>query len=177
MYLISIYFDVKTEQMLQSYINQVSKGTGNTFMLDGNIPPHITLCGFQAKDETKVIEVFEEFVDKLKMGQIYFASLGVFKGQVIYVQPILNEYLNKLCDQIYNTYKDIQDISFSPYYMPNNWIPHMSIGKHLNEEQLVEAFRLLVKQFMPMEAMVTRIGIAKTNPHRDIKIYELKEER
>lgn len=61
--------------------------------------------------------------------------------------------------------------------MPDNWIPHMSIGKHLNEEQLVEAFRLLVKQFMPMEAIVTRIGIAKTNPHRDIKIYELKEER
>lgn len=177
MYLISIYFDKKTEQIMQNYINQVAKASGNTFMLDGNIPPHITVVGFEAKDEEKVLEVFENNIESIESGQIYFASLGVFKGKVIYVQPILNEYLNKLCEQIYNVYKDIQDICFSPYYMPNNWIPHMSIGKHLNEEQLVEAFRLLVKQFMPMEAIVTRIGIAKTNPHRDIIIYELKEER
>ena len=176
MYLISIYFDKKTEQMMQSYINQVAKATDNTFMLDGNIPPHITLCGFHAKDEYKVVEKLDKNIEKIKGGQIYFATLGVFKGQVIYVEPILNEYLHKLSEDIHNICKNFQDITFNHFYMPNNWIPHMSIGKHLNEEQMIEAFKVLVKQFVPMEATVTRIGIAKTNPHRDIKIYELKRD-
>ena len=176
MYLISIYFDEKTEQIMQNYINQVAKVTGNTFMLDGNIPPHITLCGFQAKNEDKVIQELERNIDKFNAGQIYFASLGEFKGQVIYAQPILNEYLGELSEKIYNLYKDIRDITFSQFYMPNNWIPHMSIGKHLYEEQMIEAFKVLVKQFVPMEAIVTRIGIAKTNPPRDIKKFEMKRD-
>lgn len=174
MYLISIYFDEKTEQAMQAYINQIAKATGNSFMLDGSIPPHITLLGFQAKDESKVIELLDKHIDEIMSGYIYFAAIGEFKGQVIYAHPILNEYLSKLFEQVYNIYKENNDITFSKFYIPNNWIPHMSIGKHLDEEQIIEAFKVLVKQFVPMEATVARIGIAKTNPHRDIKIYDLK---
>lgn len=176
MYLISIYFDDKTEQIMQKYINQVAKASRNTFMLDGNITPHITLLGFQTKDETKVIELLDKQIDEFNEGQIYFASLGEFKGQVIYAQPILNEYLNKISERLYNIYKNDESITFNNFYTPHNWIPHMSIGKHLDEEQMIEAFKVLLKQFVPMEATVTRIGIAKTNPHRDIKIYELKRD-
>lgn len=55
----------------------------------------------------------------------------------------------------------------------------MSIGKHLDEAKMLDAFKVLVKQFVPLEATATRIGIgiAKTNPHRDIKIFELKRNK
>ena len=79
MYLISIYFDKKTEQAMQSYINSVAKVTGNSFMIDGKIPPHITLLGFNAKSETEVIESFEEHLSEFVSDNIYFASIGVFK--------------------------------------------------------------------------------------------------
>lgn len=174
MYLISIYFDKKTEQIMQSHINQVAKASGNSFMLDGNIPPHITVLGFDGKDEEKVLEIFENNIKSIESGQICFASLGVFKGQVIYVQPILNEYLHNLSVKAHEMYTGVDDIRFSPYYNTFGWIPHLSIGKHLDEKQMEEAFKSLVKNFVPMEATVTRIGIAKTNPHRDIKVLELK---
>ena len=174
MYLISIYFDKKTEENMQYYINQVAKVTGNTFMLDGNIPPHITLLGFHSTDEAGIITALDESISDLCEGDICFSSVGEFKGQVMYVQPILNEYLHQLSQKVYNIYKDKEEIGFSPFYKPFSWIPHMSIGKHLDESQLMEAFKYLVKNFVPVEAQVTKIGIAKTNPHRDIKIYELK---
>ena len=173
MYLISVYFDEKTEQIFQSYINHVAKVTGNTFMLDGKIPPHVTVLGFEAKDELKAIELLDTNIKKLTCGQICFASLGVFKRQVIYIQPVLNEYLYKLSDSISDIYKDMSDIKFNPYYSPFSWIPHMSLGKHLDEKQMEQAFAVLLKQFAPLKAEVTRIGLAKTNPHRDIKVYEL----
>jgi hypothetical protein len=36
-----------------------------------------------------------------------------------------------------------------------------------------QAFEVLQNQFAPMDGKVVRIGIAKTNPHRDIKVWEL----
>ena len=174
MYLISIYFDEKTEEKMQSYINQVAKITGNTFMIDGNIPPHITLLGLQGKDEEEIVRLLDASIEGIKSNNIYFSSVGEFKGQTLYVQPVLNEYLHNLSQKVYDIYKDKAGIIYNQFYKPFSWIPHMSIGKHLNECQMVEAFKYLIKSFVPMEAQVTRIGIAKTNPHRDIKIYELK---
>ena len=75
MYLISIYFDEKTEQVMQSYINQVAKATGNTFMLDNNIPPHITLLGFQGKDEQELVKILDESIEDIRVekeNKVYF---------------------------------------------------------------------------------------------------------
>ena len=182
MYLISIYFDEKTEYTMQTYINQVARATGNTFMLDGNIPPHITLLAFEAMDEGKAIEILERYVNKYTQQQregknerkLFFASIGTFKGQTIYVEPVLNQYLHNMSSELYSLYEGQSGIKFSPYYKPFGWIPHMSVGKHLDEEQMPEAFRVLNKQYTAFEGTVTRIGIAKTNPHRDIKVFEIK---
>ena len=37
MYLVSIYFDEKTNQRIKEYMKQVAAKTGNSFMLDGNV--------------------------------------------------------------------------------------------------------------------------------------------
>ena len=158
---------------MQSYINQVANLVGNTFMLDGKITPHITLLGFQGKNEDEIIKVMDKCVGNIEAGNIYFASIGEFKGQVIYAQPILNEYLHNLSRKVYSVYEDVEGITFNTFYKPFSWIPHMSIGKHLDDNQIVDGFKYLAKNFVPMEAQVVRIGIAKTNPHRDIKVYNL----
>lgn len=53
MYYISIYFDQKATNRLQDYINQVAKKSGNTFMSDQNVPPHITISAFASKMKKK----------------------------------------------------------------------------------------------------------------------------
>ena len=56
MYLISIYFDEKTNRRIQQYIDKVAEKTGNAFMLDGQVPPHITISAFETQNEVAVIE-------------------------------------------------------------------------------------------------------------------------
>ena len=51
MYLISIYFDKKTEIRIQSYINDVANVSGNSFMIDNHVPPHITVSAFETLNE------------------------------------------------------------------------------------------------------------------------------
>ena len=38
MYLISVYFDKKTENRIQSYINDVASESGNLFMIENQVP-------------------------------------------------------------------------------------------------------------------------------------------
>ena len=49
MYLVSIYFDEKTTSRIQGYITQVAKRSGNPFMIEKNVPPHLTISAFETR--------------------------------------------------------------------------------------------------------------------------------
>ena len=51
MYLISIYFDEKTDKQIRRLMSQVAEQTGNTFMQDNHVPPHITVAAIETRDE------------------------------------------------------------------------------------------------------------------------------
>ena len=173
MYLISIYFDANTEKILNSHIQHVAKATDNTFMLDNHVPPHITVAAVETKQEEILISKVEEVTKKLICGEIRFVSVGSFASKVIYVQPVLNEYLHNMCVEISQELSHMEETIPSPYYQPFSWLPHCTIAKQLSKEQIQQAFVVLSSEFVPMEAKITRIGIAKTNPYRDIKVWTL----
>lgn len=174
MYLISIYFDEKTNKKIQQYINQVAEKTRNTFMLDGNVPPHITISAFETKREEKVIEVLGNVVENLKPGKLKWASVGQFFPYVIFLAPVLNEYLHEISVQIYDTLLQVGEIMISPYYQPFQWLPHATVAKKLSKEEMQTAFQVMQNSFGTFEGEVVRIGFAKPNPHRDIVTWELK---
>ena len=47
------------------------------------------------------------------------------------------------------------------------------IEKIAEKEQMLEAFAIMQSSFAPFEGKVTRIGLAVTNPHRDIRVWEI----
>lgn len=173
MYLISIYFDADTEKKLKKMMYRVSEATGNTFMLDNHVPPHITVAAVETRHEDMLISYMEELVSSLETGKIKWVSVGSFSSKVIYIQPVLNEYLHDLSVILSKELGQMEETLLSPYYQPFSWLPHSTIAKNLSMEQMQQAFTVLQKDFVPMDGYVTRIGIAKTNPHRDIKIWEL----
>lgn len=175
MYLVSVYFDEKTDKRIKQYITQVAKKSGNTCMVDGNVPPHITISAFETKQEKKVIELLEKKVRDLKQGTVRWTSVGVFLPYVIYLAPVLNEYLYSLSEMIFECIKDVEDTSVSPFYRPLQWMPHTTVGKKLSKEEMNAAFQVLQNSFGVLNGQVIRIGIAKTNPYMDIAIWELSE--
>lgn len=105
MYLISLYFDEKTDNKIRSYMKQIARHTGNTAMLDGNVPPHITAAAFGADSEEAAIGVFEKIAPELCEGEIRWVSVGTFLPKVLYISPVLNEYLHNLSETIYKEIK------------------------------------------------------------------------
>lgn len=171
MYLISIYFDEKTNQKIQRYINLLAEKTGNDFMIEGQVPPHITVSAFETQREKQAIEALEQMAKRLEQGNITWASVGQFLPYVIFLQPVLNKYLHKMSKVVWEELTVVDDIKVSSFYRPFQWLPHATIGKTLSKEEMQVAFEVLQNHFGVFEGTVVRIGLAKTNPHRDIKTF------
>lgn len=173
MYLVSLYFDEKTNKKIQQYINQVAEKTGNRFMIDGNVPPHITVSAFETQDEKSAVEALSKIAEQMKKGSLTWASVGQFFPYVIYIAPVLNEYLHGLSKLVYDGLSVLDGIAVSPYYQPFQWLPHATIAKKLSKEEMQAAFEVLQNGFGVFEGEVVKIGLAKPNPHRDIASWEL----
>lgn len=175
MYLISVYFDEKTNLHLQKLMNRVAEKTGNNFMADNHVPPHITVAAMETRDENQAISALADCVKNLKTGEIHFVAVGAFFPQVLFVQPVLNTYLHGLSVQLNETLKALPETKISSYYEPFGWLPHVTIAKQLTKEQMQEAFEILQNQFVPLKGRVVSIGIAKPNPHRDLALWKLPD--
>ena len=168
MYLVSLYFDDKAAVRIESFINKVSEKSGNTFMTDNNVPPHITITSFQTAEENRVVEILDKRIKDIEAGIIDLVSIGVFKSSVIFLAPVLNEYLHNLSVNIYESISLVDNISISKYYLPFQWMPHTTIAKKLTKEELITAFQELEKNFTIFSGMIIRISLSKTNPHEEI---------
>ena len=173
MYLISVYFDKSTENRIQSYINDIANECGNLFMIENHVPPHMTISAFETLKEKEVVEALNSALQDFRQDKIEWVTVGAF-STVIFIQPVLNEYLHNLSVTIYEAINSIPDTKVSKYYKPFSWLPHATIAKQLAEEEMRKAFGVLQKSFGTFEGEVVRIELAKKNPYRVIASWEMK---
>lgn len=172
MYLITLYFDEKTSKELNKWIVQVAEATGNIFMTEHQVPPHMTLGAFEAPDEDTAGRLFLE-MSFPAAGEVQMVSVGAFFPQVIYVGAVYSEYLHELSQCVDKVLSGENTVRIRPNYRPFSWLPHVTIGKQLTGEALAQAFAVMQKNFHVLRGKVVRIGLSKTNPYQDLGIREL----
>ena len=173
MYLVSAYFDDETNKILQGYINRIAAATGNEFMVANHVPPHLTLSAIEARGVEVLMPAFETLEGQLYKGEISIITVGQLMPRVIYAAPYLNEYLQEVEQRIYDSFKGIPETTISRYYRPFSWLPHITLGKTMSPEQMLEAVRVM-EDFKSINGSIVRIGLAKVNPHQDVKEIRLK---
>lgn len=133
MYLISIYFDENTENKIRRLIHKVAKKSGNHYMEEAKVPPHITVSAFETDQEKRIIELFDSKIQEIKRGKLQWVSIGVFNPHVIFLAPVLNEYLHNLSVLVNETVSHVDHVSISRFYLP-------LLGCHI--PRLVKSYQL-----------------------------------
>ena len=110
---------------------------------------------------------------ELECGPVQFVSVGQLLPYVCYATPVLNRYLQELSARVNEAVQDIPETSVSRFYKPMSWLPHVTLGKTLDKEQMRTAFCVLQESFFPFEGKVTELGLAKVNPHEDVVRFVL----
>lgn len=173
MYLLSVYFDAGATKKIQSLINQIAKVTGNNYMTDHHVPPHMTISSIEARNADVLIPTVEKLEGRLIQGTVQFVTVGQLLPYVLYTMPVLNAYLQKLANQVYEAVSGIPETTVSRYYQPCSWLPHVTLGKTLSKEQMQQAFAVIQDKFSVFDAQVTELGLAKVNPHDDVLRFQL----
>lgn len=173
MYLITAYFDSASAKRIQLLTDKVAARTGNLFMTENHVPPHMTISAIEARSADVLVPFVRGLEGKAGKGKVQMVSPGMLLPYVIYVTPVLNAYLHELSAQVYDAVSGIPETSINRYYMPWSWLPHVTIGKTLSREQMQEAFLVLQNKFSVFEACITELGLAKTNPHEDVLRFPL----
>lgn len=177
MYLVSLYFDEETERILQKYIKRTAEKTGNFYMLEHQILPHLTIAACNSKRERELIAALDACAGLWHAGSIDWAGVGSFKPRVLFLLPVLSLYLHELCVSA-NAAAERAGRNVGEginRYRPFGWIPHTTIARTLSEKQMLAGFHILQADFTPFTGKGTRIGLARSNPYQDIKVWELPE--
>ena len=88
----------------------------------------------------------------------------------------VNEYLYELSLKVYAAVSEIQDVRISKMYRPLQWMPHTTIAKKLEREEMLKAFQVMQEQFGMFTGQAVSIGLARTNPYEDLVRIELRKE-
>ncbi len=181
-YLISLYFDESTNKQIHNYIKVVAEATGNDYMLANNVPPHITVASFEVSEEAEraVINMLEagitEALEMMLQGEIQWVGCGAFMNSVLYLTPVLNLYLQTMMECMYDVVTECgneTDIKVSKFYKPYEWLPHTTIGKKMNAEELSRAFETVQGDFRILHGKIIRVGLAKASPYVELREWTL----
>ncbi len=168
LYLVSLYFDKQTDYILSNLMKQIARKSGNSYMLERQIPPHLTIGMVRQGKETDLLQHLDRCVKHWNRTEIAIVSIGCFKPHVLFLATVLNRALHEMCVDVNKAFTEEQS-----RYQPFHWLPHITMARTLNEPQMQQAFHVLQANFNPLKGTITEVGLSTGNPYQDIKRWKL----
>ena len=142
---IVLRFDYATSnkiELLQKQANAAS--LDSTAML----PPHMTLQVFEQTNPIDLKNVLAPLAEQTAQLPLEFGSLGFFKQQgVFYTSPASTHALNVFHGAVNLAARDFT--GQQDYYLPNRWVPHVTIIKNIAPPFWGPMFARLSLEFEP----------------------------
>lgn len=175
-YAVTLEFDKETEKKIQEMIDEVARVTGCDYMKQSKIPPHVTVSGLVSDNEASLLQEMEKIAESMTKSFVWFANIGVFNPLVIYLGPVMNEFLQNTCRVVNERLLKYADVGNKGQYLPNQWVPHAAVAVKLTPDTLKEAFTVVQEKFSAFGATAEKIVLARCEPYEELKSWELKEQ-
>lgn len=173
-YAVTLEFDKETENKIQEMIDEVARVTGCDHMKQSKIPPHVTVSALVSDNESALLSEMESIAASISKDSVWFVNIGVFNPFVIYLGPVMNEFLQNTCRTVNERLLKYAEVGNRGRYLPNQWVPHAAIAVKLTPDALKEAFAIVQEKFTAFGATAERIVLARAEPYEELKSWELK---
>jgi len=172
-YAIGLYFDHASEDKFSCLIRQIAQSGVNSYMLEQEIPPHITLACICAEQSQPMINRLDKNIAKFCRGDVFWASLGIFMPAVLFAAPVMNEYLLDFNASINRLLEPLGSVGENGYYLPNQWVPHTALALKMNRDELKSALDTVVDSFAAFGGKAERLFLAQCDPYVELKTWNL----
>jgi len=173
-YAVTLEFDKDSAARIQEMIDEVAVVTGCDHMKKYRIPPHVTVSCFVYDDEDRSLAEMDDIAKTLHKETVFFANIGIFNPLVIYLGPVMNEFLLNTCRTVNDRILRFAEVGNHGLYLPNQWVPHAAIAVKLSStEALNQAFAIVQQRFSAFGATAERIVLARCEPYEELRSWEL----
>ncbi len=173
-YAVTLEFDKASHDKMQEMIDEVAKVTGCDLMKQQKVPPHVTVCCLEGDNDEALLAEMKKIAETMSKNMVVFANIGIFNPLVVYLGPVMNEFLLDTCKTVNERLLQYAEVGNKGNYLPNHWVPHAAIALKLTPEALYEAFAIVQKKFTPFGAIAERIVLVRAEPYEEMKAWELK---
>ena len=121
-YAVSLHFSQKVNEIVISTLQAIADETGNRFMIENKIPPHITIGAFHAarEEEAKLLQFVENFARDQKSGSVQFSEVGDFNGKVLFLKPEKILFLSEINKELHTLLLPEFEKAENGYYLPGD---------------------------------------------------------
>ena len=174
-YAVSLHFSQKVNEIVISTLQAIADKTGNRFMIENKIPPHITIGAFHAarEEEAKLLQLVAEFSQRQKAGSVQFSEVGNFNGKVLFLKPEKNLFLSEINKELHTLILPEFEKAENGYYLPDIWFPHTTLATRLNQSQFSAAEKIAKQIRLPLEAAIEELAVYQCSPFLELKKYNL----
>ncbi len=161
-------FDKDSEDAILALQNEVGVATGNTFMAENNMLPHITLSLFSSDRPEESSQIVEAFARDGIDFPIRLGSVGVFNTPlaVVNLLPVVTHELLLLHDDLMQRLSPYAT-NFQSHYLQPDWIPHCSVAINIEPDCLGTAVEAVCARFKPRDVRIAYVSLAECCPYRE----------
>jgi 2'-5' RNA ligase len=156
----TLYFDLETDAAIRRLWQAIEDAGFPSAMLNLEFRPHLTLAVCETMDLDTLRGELPRLVAATHPLAVTFHSLGAFtvKEGVVYLGVTVTRDLLDLHDQLWKLLT-ANSTGNSSYYLPGIWVPHVTLGYGLPQEQVGSVINLLLKSPLPVIGMVTELVV------------------
>lgn len=174
-YAISLHFSQNVNEIITSAVTSIAEVTGNRFIIENKIPPHVTIGAFHAtkENEPKLMQVVEDFSKSQKSGMVHFTEIGNFNGKVLFLKPEKDAFLSEINKKLHEVLLPEFEKAENGYYLPDIWFPHTTLATRLNQTQYTEALNIAERIKLPLESVITEVSVYQCPPFAELERFPL----
>lgn len=174
-YAVSLHFSQNVNEIITSAVTSIADVTGNRFILENKIPPHVTIGAFHAakEKELRLMQLVEDFSKSQKSSTVHFTEIENFNDKVLFLKPEKDDFLSVINKRLHEVLLPEFEKGENGYYLPDIWFPHTTLATRLNQSQFSNALSIAEKVPHPLMAEVSEIGLYQCSPFAELKHFPL----
>ncbi len=159
-YAVELLLDVDAAERVRSLWERLTEAGIPSRLLEIESTPHVTLAVYDDLDPDEARGPFTSFAAEETPEPVSLYSPGAFPGPegVLYLAPVVTRGLLELHAGFHERFAELDEPT-GKYFFPGAWVPHVTAGLHLTEEQLAAGFSILRQADLPIEGRLDRLEL------------------
>lgn len=161
----TLYFDLETDAAVRRLWQAIEDAGLPSSLLNLGYRPHLTLVVCDTMDFDALRAELPPLVASTPPVSFNFHGLGTFNTAegVVYLAVTVSQELLALHERIWKLAAPHANGKLQ-YYMPGIWVPHVTLGYGLEQEQVGQVINSLRKIVLPINGTATELVVTDVSP-------------